>query len=334
MLNKIDIWLQPPSSTSSTSGGLAGKSAGKGASWLREMERQEVASWLGHGPLPPGKREQTLFRQATQSVIASEASAQGLRLENESTSADEVPGASAVNGQEVSPTGAIAGMSGDPRARCNAAENVAPARLPQPAPGCERDTVAKDGLAQPAPARGVPAAGLAQYVMGQLNRESGNRIVLQTVPLSVTGAQPGPEDRLAMAPAALRPVAAFDPVGSNAGVGQQRAIAALPDEKEEVAVQHSARSALPHDGEETPAVRVHTFWSGQSVRVWVGTDNCAALDAQQLALAAQDLRRLLREQGATLGSLTVNGETVAEQDERLAKPKEAPAPARGSTTQA
>lgn len=178
------------------------------------------------------------------------------------------------------------------------------------------------------PMRELSPGGFAASVMSQLKQEIGFRINPSPAFAAASQAGQGGRPEVSTPAAAVRKVPGFDPSVGEPTSGQKSARPAVLDEPEELATQRSTPPSLPGDGE-APPVRIHTFWSDESVRIWVGTDGSAALDAQQLALAAQDLRRLLREQGATLESLTVNGETVLEQDAGQAPLQDgAPAPER------
>jgi hypothetical protein len=70
-------------------------------------------------------------------------------------------------------------------------------------------------------------------------------------------------------------------------------------------------------GQALPPLRIHAMRTAAGVRVWIGADEVAGLGGQQLQLAAMDIRRLLRDQGVALASLTYNGESVFDADDPL-----------------
>jgi hypothetical protein len=297
---------------------------------MREMEKQELASWLRHpgqtlhsahagelapsGPVPHGPAGQRVERQS--------ASAQWEPAGREPNPADDVghtidtrtesgcEGPASTPPVRVKDVAAVSARSADPGASLvEDADMLAMARpgsteVARPLPVAYfRAAVQPVGLASGQTGHGWPAAPGTDPAVAQTG-------LLQ----AAAGEEPGP---------ILRAAEPADPAGRLGATSLPRladATSEAPRETEDVGQaeetspvdepERQGASGPAQDGEQAPAVRVHTFWTDQSVRIWIGTDRSAALDPHQLAQAAADVSRLLGQQGAAVESLTVNGETV------------------------
>jgi hypothetical protein len=319
-LNKINFVLPPSPSAAGGTGRPAEMGGGENrAAWLREMERQEMASWLNHGPLPAAQREQRVSApaaQALRSLEAIEPAADG--MPEDPQSADTVTRALQPGGAESTAAGARAaeGIGSD------AALEQRPAKASHEAPGAQAPAAHARAVA---PAQmseqDLARQAFVQKVMSQLNEDPkpGAALALQPAVVQADASEPA----ASAAPAAGPGYRAASP-SWNGTAAQPRQMDLEPVRADEpdvtVAAKPNASPLQDRAGEPAPAVRVHSFWSDEAVRVWVGTDRSAALSEQQLAGALQDLKRLLRQQGATLASLTVNGETVLDTEEAAGAP--------------
>jgi hypothetical protein len=78
---------------------------------------------------------------------------------------------------------------------------------------------------------------------------------------------------------------------------------------------HVARKEQVGDLGQAPPLRIHAMRTASGVRIWIGADMAAGLGGQQLLLATEEIRRLLRVQGMPLASLTYNGESLFDAEE-------------------
>jgi hypothetical protein len=176
------------------------------------------------------------------------------------------------------------------------------------------------------PARPAPpaAAALVSAVMAQLGHEgqageAGGRQA-PALPPAAPAANGSPPDEVQPSPAV-----GLRPANPPAAPGLPRRMAeagqpGLPAEGGDHAadVQGKAASRAERAGraaQAMPQLRIHTVRTESGVRIWIGADQAVGLTGQELLFAALDIRRLLRDQGTPLASLTYNGESVFDGDD-------------------
>lgn len=286
------------------------------AAWLREMEKQELTAWLSHPVALPAAAAPVVYARIDPlPAMSSDASVpcgtavaapQAGRDDSAPTATDAAPSREDARASEQ---GAGAAGTGDRQGRS--------ART-----GSAGDTAAAVDAAAVSAWQAAPAE-LAAAVMAALAQGPGAEIGAgqsqQAAVRAVTGVTRAP----VAAPQPSAPVLAGPPgIPATAAVSRpvQPEMRRAPAEGHEEAGSLRGRPAARAEqaagaGQALPALRIHAMRTATGVRVWIGADEVAGLGGQQLQLAAMDIRRLLRDQGVALASLTYNGESVFDADD-------------------
>lgn len=269
-------------------------STGGHAAWLREMEKQELASWLGNRVLPPVSAAPPVYARIEPAPGGhGDSGPAGRGADDAQLDAAQPDGAPPDGAQDGGSACASAppAASGAPGAAV-AGEGAGPAAAAQPA-------------ARAAHAGAMTAASRAQAVRSVVAPLLGRDPALRGLPYSVEVAfEPG---LAALGPAAL-PVAA---AGRNDAPEQDEPDA--PNAPQPAPAPRGSAAGARGADEPAPALRIHASWSDEGVRVWIGADQAAGLTAQRLAYLMHDMKRQFKEHGAALLSLTCNGEAVLDE---------------------
>lgn len=304
-------------------GGRHGES-GDGAAWLREMERQQMQAWLSHGLLPVAAAPGPVYARIDPAPAQEQqAAAPGVGRPAGDGEGKERGDAVARPDGSVSPAGEA---DSDPvRDRAVSATAMAaaahtatadmaglPAGRPEPMP--------EQGLG---PAAGTPrpelGAPVAQAIVDAVTAQRGPAIAQPRTDASarVAVGPAGTPVRIDGAPRQPVPDLAHAAAAHTGTVPARQTESGERRQAQAQGRTAQARPAAQLDAPEPlPALRIHSAWSDGVVRVWIGADQGAGLTGLQLMAAAQDVRRLLREQGAVLGSFTYNGTMVLDEDGR------------------
>ena len=295
------------------------------STWQREMERAMSAAWFhfdeampalqprAEAPVAasaspsataPSPRGTSTSAASSEVVPRAHATAKAARQAQKDGSVDPAPVATAGAAQSV----ALAQVA-VPSQELSAAHGAPlPASLPNVAPAMTKlpASPATAAIMGPAPApaaraqSSVAAAGVGQSIAAAL------AVAYAATPAQgiASGAEeepaPVPEPAPSSAPRREIPPAFRDLFGPDEGVGAESAVT---DEAPAAgAARDEAKSAQP-----AAPVRWHAEWDEQGVRVWLGLDSAAGIDAPQLA---QQVLQSLGEQGVRVLSLVCNGKSL------------------------
>lgn len=297
--------------------------AGNRAAWLREMEKQAMTSWLSHdvqAAAPTTPTAPVIYARVSPSATPDESRAAvspGAREQLAANGDADAAASSTRDGRAHGPLQSAQdpavqdnGTSGHTRALDSGA-GTAPNEPPKGVEGgLMSDGVRLPALVDPA------AATLVAAVMSQLTAPASSDAVqpLKREAGGLNAGQPDSGNSLARTALAFRPGQA-DVVLMPVARAAQKPSAEANRPGADMAEQLARRPAGPAgagqaEGGPPTALRIHAVWTERTVKVWIGADLAAGLTGTQLAYAALDIRRLLREQGASLDSLTYNGEIV------------------------
>lgn len=280
----------------------------KRTAWLREMEKQQMASWLNHGPLPASARKELAARLPTAWQPTPARTEGGLREQ------PEPPGA------EAKTMGSGSSEGHGPLAEDNRMGKASNQGADGHTAAAQADRLPGAVSAAPIQTAGEPDAAVERFVAQVMTQANVERAAVAPPALSVgreSFAVPGEQAAAVKSvPAAMAlPSRAMNNAVPAEVLPETAAEAeAAPGHDEQVVAREQDKSSYK-SSDPPPPMRIHAFWSAESVRVWIGADHSVALDEQQLAYALQGLRKQLRQQGATLASFTVNGETLFSQSE-------------------
>ncbi|MFL6676169.1 MAG: hypothetical protein ACJ8LG_23105 [Massilia sp.] len=301
-----------PTAKKSASGASSTKDdSEKRVAWLREMEKQQMASWLNHRPLPASaSAELAPAAQSGQRLPAAWQPVQARSEDDNRERTHEKTGESAESTRPGSSTpGAPAAHHNGTAEAVGQQEAAAPygwlpANVPESPAGtaAEPDAAVDHFVGQVMSQLKIDRAGA-----GSVTRSPDREASIVFGEQAPTVKSDPPAQALSMRGAYNEPVA-----GKPASAGDADETA---ETGEQIAAGREQDKLSGKSSEPTPPVRIHAFWSDNSVRIWIGADHSVAMNEQQLAFALQDLRRQIRQQGATLASLTVNGETLFSQDD-------------------
>jgi hypothetical protein len=286
----------PAVKTARDGDGARNGSSGDGAAWLREMEKQQMSAWLSHGVLPPAPAGAPLYARIAPAPVAQHAPGAGAGRQ---TGADAPARADAYAARDAQD--APAPRTGSAQGSAGAAPAAAAAGVSDAA-----QVAAGAPVRMPAPS---PAAPLARAIVDAVLAQ---RAGAPAAPGAAAPAGPGGAPPVAPAAAGGLPMhfASFLSAPAAQGLPQPQAGDGDPALAAQGRSATSRTGAHPGAAEPLPPLRIHAAWTDGVVRVWIGADQGAGLAGAQLLAAVQDLRRLLREQGATLESVTYNGEAL------------------------
>jgi hypothetical protein len=284
------------------------------AAWLREMEKQEMTAWLAHPVAVPAAAAPVVYARIDPPAMPADAPVAG----------DDAAAAPRAGRDGAAPAATDAAPSrGDARAGDPDAEAAGTGdRHGHDADTESGDVAAAVGAAADSSSPAVPAQ-LAAAVMAVLAQgqgaQGGAEPSLQAAVPAVAGvtraavAAPQPTATALARPPGIQPTA-------TAPRPLQTDVRRAPAETHEEAGGLRGRPAARPEqaagpGQALPPLRIHAMRTAAGVRVWIGADEVAGLGGQQLLLAAMDIRRLLRDQGVALASLTYNGESVFDADD-------------------
>lgn len=287
------------------------------AAWLREMEKQELTAWLSHPVAVPVPAAPVVYARIDPPAVSADADTPVL--------GDDAAAVPRLGRDGAAPTATDGAASrGEGRPGDAGAE---PARSSDrhgddAGTGSDGVTAAGSVAAAGSAAPTVPAelAAVVMAVLAQGTGTEGNVGQSSQAPVQgVAGVTPGsvaapqPTTTGFASPPGMQVTAA---VPRPAQPDARRAQAEVQQEAGEVRGRPTARpDQATGPGHALPPLRIHTMRTAAGVRVWIGADEAAGLGGQQLQLAAMDIRRLLRDQGVALASLTYNGESVFEADD-------------------
>lgn len=300
----------PGSGSGRTDGAGSNRSA-----WQREMERQELAAWFAH-PVVANGRSALAFPVAHASAVVH-------------AMAVIPPAAAPRYGGIAHPV--RAGVPQAPGARSDAAAgrvaHGAPSNAAHAGRGSRVDRSDHD-VASFLPGVGtagqldgqVPmsAAVILDAVMAHLERApdvaatagADGAVLMPVAPeagATATDVRCGGDAAMAV-PAAVPTVQAARRLAEAEAADMPSGERTQADHAQGRQVRGAASSRAA--GDLSPQLHIHTVRTEDGIRVWIGADRAAGLEGEQLLGAAQDIRRLLTEQGTSLVALTYNGESV------------------------
>ena len=285
------------------------------AAWQREMEKQELAAWLSHPVALPAAAAPVVYARIDPPAMPADAGAGGEQ-------AAAAPGAGHDDAARSATDAAPSREDARARDPHEEAARAADRHGHDADTGHEDVTAAGAAVAAGASTPALPA-GLAAAVMAALAQApamegGGGQSPQAAVPavVGLTGAAPPAPQASAPAPVRLPGIQASATAPRPLQPDARRAPAEAHEEAGALRGRPAARTEqAAGPGQALPPLRIHTMRTADGVRVWIGADEAAGLGGLQLQLAALDIRRLLRDQGVVLASLTYNGESVFDADD-------------------
>jgi hypothetical protein len=288
------------------------------AAWTREMERMQLSAWLGNGPLPTGSGTHGIAGPVPAPDAPTKlpqrwgSGSHPLHMEEQQPTSDEA--VHSVQGRKTFDGTAAARHSG----LAEAAPSVPPYQQHEISSRCgdeqEREAAFIAANPQMTASASVSRSGISPADAGRIPKMAdGRKEILAVATHEAFTSADAPAIRTSVFQLRIGPLSPYG--GANTE---------LPGAEREVDEPTDAVFAEPADLHHAVAdpsrnpVRIHTEWSGRTVRVWIGADASAELTEDAVAYIVQELQKNFNQQGAILASLTCNGRTVNFDKERNA----------------
>lgn len=302
----------------------------RGQAWLREMERAQVTGWFlpfeagsaKQESLPPRSRAQAAPRPFVQSkpTFAPAKMERSAHVEQPGQSAGpetpkltrqigqdgsglSIPADRALNPEEGSASEATA-SAGTEHSVEFAQVSQGPTQATQtvPHPGSGWQGVAQSGAYQATPlpitVTGQPEAQLAA---AQEHGVESARPAFALGSASLPSMPPGLQT--------VRTTQAGTPPALTQAFGGVSANSALDQLQPEAQAKRPGASA-PLQSERSPATRLHSQWTVEGLRLWIGADGTAQQVQLQASTIVGALHRSLKDQGLKLSRVVCNGSVV------------------------